>query len=73
MRCFSRRGFFQFRLVRIPYSNITRVWEVSLLWTVVLCIATDEHKFQITSGLLPDLESYIALRDFIFHLPRNDS
>ncbi len=60
-------GFLQFHMARIPYSDITRAWEVGLPFTAVLCIATDERSFDIPSILLPNTKSYIALRDFIFH------
>jgi hypothetical protein len=60
-------GFLQSHTTRIPYSDITRAWEIGLPLTVVLCIATDERRFDIPSTLLPDTESYVALRDFIFH------
>src|SRR5262249_43935822 len=60
-------GFLLSLLVRIPYSEIIGAWEISLLGTVVLCIATDKRRFEAPSILLPDAESYVVLRDFIFH------
>ncbi len=66
-------GFLQFRMVCIPYSAITRAWEVSLPFTVVLRISTDDRVFDIPSILLPDSESYVALREFFFHQRWNDS
>jgi len=44
-------GFRRMRTIRIPCTSIERVWETSLPFTTVLCLATKEGKFEIVSGM----------------------
>src|SRR6266446_6382431 len=54
-------GFLRVRTTRIPYLSIERVWQVYVPWMAVLCIATKQGKFEILSGMLPDVASYSAV------------
>jgi hypothetical protein len=59
-------GFLRARAARISYSDITRVSEGFLPLTAILIIATSRRRVEILSSLLPDAESYVALRNFLF-------
>jgi hypothetical protein len=51
--------------VRVPYSDIQRVWRHYLPAAVVLRVATERRTFEIVSVLLPDAESYRTIEDFL--------
>jgi hypothetical protein len=59
-------GFGRVRTIRIPYTSIERVWETSLPFATVLCLATKEGKFEIVSRMLPDAGSYIDVGKFLY-------
>jgi len=59
-------GFGRVRTARIRYTNIERVWETRLPFTVVLSVATKEGKFEIISAMLPDASSYIDVGKFLY-------
>ncbi len=58
-------GFFQARITRIPYTGIEDTWEVARPGWSVLYVRTHDRKFEINSRLLPDMASYVAVRDFV--------
>jgi tetratricopeptide (TPR) repeat protein len=60
-------GLLHSHMVEIPYSDITRAWENHLPLTTVLCIVTEARRYNILSTLLPDPQSYLDLRGFIFN------
>jgi hypothetical protein len=53
------------RTARISYNSIERIWQTSIPWMTVLCIATEEGKFEVLSGMLPNAQSYLDVRDFL--------
>ena len=57
-------GFLQGETTRISYSDIQRVWETRsrMTWTN---IATRYGTFCLGESLMPDRESYNAVRDFL--------
>ena len=65
-------GFLRLRPARIPYTSIERVWQTSIPWMAVLCIATKEGKFEVLSGMLPDTGSYLAVREFLNWQAKNN-
>ena len=58
-------GFLRVRTTRVPYISIERVWQTSIAWMGVLCIATKEGKFEVISGMLPEPGSYLAVEEFL--------
>lgn len=58
-------GFLRVRTAWVPYNSIERVWQTNIPWMAVLCIATKNGKFEVLSGMLPDADSYLAVRDFL--------
>jgi hypothetical protein len=59
------RGFLQIGTARIAYPSIRRVWRHYLPFAVVLRVATDEHTFEIVSGLLPDNKTFLVVEEFL--------
>jgi hypothetical protein len=63
-------GFLRRRTSRIPYADIKRVWEANLFNQTLLHVATAQRNFEIVASMLPDLDSYRAVRDFMYsHAP----
>jgi hypothetical protein len=58
-------GFLQTRTTRIPYAEVKRVWEVQVSGQTFLYVATGERRFSIMASLLPDMDSYRAIKDFM--------
>lgn len=58
-------GFFQARTTHIPYTGIEDTWEVVRPGMAVLYVRTGERIFEVSSRLLPDMTSYVAVRDFV--------
>ena len=58
-------GLLQTGTAHIPYSSIQRVWRHHLPATVVLRVATEKRTFEIASVLLPNVESYRAIEEFL--------
>jgi len=58
-------GLLQIGTVRVPYSDIQRVWRHYLPAAVVLRVTTERRTFEIVSVLLPNAESYRAIEDFL--------
>ena len=65
-------GFLRVKTTRIPYVSIMRVWQTYVAWMPVLCVATRDGRFDVLSGMLPDAESYVALRDFLHSRTQNN-
>lgn len=71
---FLPTGLGRLRTTRIPYARIVRVWETTLFFgTTVLSVATDEGKFEIVRGMLPDRGSYAEVRTFLYSQSRANS
>lgn len=60
------RGVFKTRNIRIPYQEINRVWETEKFGQRSLFLTTGGNQWKITPSLLPDMASYIAIRDYLF-------
>jgi hypothetical protein len=58
-------GFAGMRSTRIPYTNIERVWRVYAGFTLVLCLATKQGKFQLAAAMLPEPGSFIDVENFL--------
>jgi hypothetical protein len=58
-------GLLQTGTVRVPYSDIQRVWRHYLPAAVVLRVATERRTYEIISVLLPNAESYRAIEDLL--------
>ncbi len=58
-------GYFHAQISTIPYSEIKLVREKMYGKRAVLNIATAEQTFEIPSLLLPNLDSYRSIKDFI--------
>jgi hypothetical protein len=58
-------GFFQARITKIPYANIEQTSEVKRGRMTTIHLRTKERAFEINSILLPNMASYVAVRDFI--------
>jgi hypothetical protein len=56
-------GLFQMHTSRIPYSDIQGISEVELYGQRFLRITAAGQRYTITSSLLPDADSYVAVRD----------
>jgi hypothetical protein len=55
-------GFLFFKTRRISYADVKRVRETGR----TLFVATEFAEFEILPMLLPDMDSYLAIRDFLF-------
>jgi hypothetical protein len=64
------RGVFKTRSIRIPYHEIDRVWETEIFGQKSLFLARGDSQWKITPSLLPDMASYIAIRDFLSLYPQ---
>ena len=58
-------GFLRIRTVRISYKSIKRVRQMELLGMLILQVVTEDGKFEIPAGMLPDPNSYFSLRTFL--------
>jgi hypothetical protein len=58
-------GFLQVWTTRLKFSEITQVAEASLPLTVGLIIKTEKRRVAILSFLFVNVESYLALRQFV--------
>ena len=58
-------GFFQTRVAKIPYADIEQTSEVKRGRMTTFYLRTKERAFEITSILLPNMASFVAVRDFI--------
>ena len=58
-------GFLQTRVAKIPYVDIEQTSEVRRGSMKTIYLRTKEHAFEINSILLPNMPSYVAVRDFI--------
>jgi hypothetical protein len=56
---------YKLREYRIPYADIRRMWEVAKGNGSVLMLQTSERTVAVSSLLLPNMSSYIAVRGFI--------
>ena len=59
------RGVFKTRNIRIPYQEIDRVWETEISGHKSLFLTVGGRQWKIASSLLPDMASYIAIRDYL--------
>jgi hypothetical protein len=60
-----QQPFFQIRIIRIAYADIERVWEVQVSGQTFLYLTSGGRKQTIVASLLPDMDSYIAVKDFL--------
>ena len=58
-------GFLQTRVTQIPYAGIEQTSEVRRGRMTTFYLRTKERPFEINSILLPNMASYVAVRDFI--------
>jgi len=58
-------GHFQKRTSRIAYSDIEAVSEVQVSGQKFLYVTAGGLRFTITASLLPDTDTYVAVRDFL--------
>ena len=58
-------GFLQVQVTEIPYPDIENGWEVVRGRMNVLNLRTKERTIEINSILLPNMASYVAVRDFL--------
>jgi hypothetical protein len=58
-------GFFQARVAKILYADLEQTSEVKRGRMTTFYLRTKERTFEINSILLPDIASYVAIRDFI--------
>lgn len=58
-------GLLQANVRKISYADIEHTSEVKRGRMITMYLRTKERSFEITSILLPDLASYVAVRDFI--------
>lgn len=58
-------GLFQARVTKIPYEEVGQAWEVVRGKMSVLHLRTKDRTFEIVSTLLPDMASYVAVKDFL--------
>ncbi len=58
-------GFLHARIAKIPYEEIEQVWESVKGRTSILHLRTKARTFEVVSTLLPDMDSYVAVRDFV--------
>ncbi|EEF60711.1 hypothetical protein [Pedosphaera parvula] len=58
-------GFFQARVTRIPYADIEQAWEVVGPRMTIFHLRTKDRTTEILSILLPNMTSYVAVRDFV--------
>src|SRR5437899_3117307 len=58
-------GFVQARVTRITYADVEQFWEVKIGRMTVLKLRTKGRTIEIVSTLLPDMASYLAVRDFL--------
>jgi hypothetical protein len=58
-------GFFQARVAKILYADLEQTSEVKRGRMTTFYLRTKERTFEINSILLPNMASYVAIRDFI--------
>jgi hypothetical protein len=58
-------GFLRTRVASISYADIEQIGEVARGRMTTIKLRTKGGSFEITSILLPDMASYVAIRDFI--------
>src|SRR5579859_7275992 len=58
-------GFLRTRVARISYADIEQTWEVTRGRMTAIKMLTKGGSFEINSILLPNMTSYVAVRDFI--------
>jgi len=58
-------GFFQARVAKILYADLEQTSEVKRGRMTTFYLRTKERTFEINSTLLPNMASYVAIRDFI--------
>ncbi len=58
-------GFLQTRVTTIPYEEIEQAWESVRGRMSVLHLRTKDRTFEVVSTLLPDMASYVAVKDFV--------
>jgi hypothetical protein len=58
-------GFAGMRSTRIPYASIERVWRVYAGYTLVLCLATKQGRFQLAASMLPEPGSFLDVENFL--------
>jgi len=58
-------GFAGMRSTRIRYTNIERVWRVYAGFTLVLCLATKQGKFQLAAPMFPEPGSFLDVENFL--------
>jgi len=68
-----QRHFFKIRITRIPYAEIEQVQEVQVSGQTFLYLTSGGRKLMIIASHLPDMESYIAIKDFLLlHTQRQE-
>jgi hypothetical protein len=58
-------GFLTTRISRVAYRDLQRVWETEVSGQRFLCFIAAGLKYSIAASMLPDKESYAALKDLL--------